>query len=108
MSQSKELVYKGKATIYNVLFVLVKNKWLVPSDEEMADTLETLLGMNTEYEAIIENIPRLMVVDFSLLLAERLDYAYQTQIKKDQFQSMAACAVHYDLGFGLVLHFLSG
>ena len=106
--QSKELTYKGEATFYNVLFVLVKNEWLAPSDEEMVDTLETLSGMNPEYEAIIEKVPKLMGVDFSSLLDERLDYADQTQIKKERVWLMMACAVYYDLDFGLVLRFLSG
>ena len=71
--QLKELTCKGEATFYNVIFVLVKNGWLVPSNEEMVDTLETLSGMNPEYEAIIEKVPNLMGVDFSSLLDERLD-----------------------------------
>ena len=75
------MTYRGEATFYNVLFVLVKNGWLVPSNKEMADTLETLPGMNPEYKAIIEKVPKLMDVDFSSLLDELLDYADQTQIK---------------------------
>ena len=91
-----------------MLFVLVKKGWLIPIDKEMVDTLETLSSMDPEYEAIIKNVPKLMKVNFSSLLDERLDYAEQTQISKERVWLMAACAVYYDLDFGLVLRFLSG
>ncbi|KAL7525720.1 hypothetical protein ACHAXR_001127, partial [Thalassiosira sp. AJA248-18] len=64
--------------------------------------------MNPEYEAIITNVPKLMNVDFSALLDERLDYAEQTHIKKERVRLMEACAVHYDLDSGLVLRSVGG
>lgn len=67
-----------------------------------------LSGMNPEYEVIIISVLELLKVDFSALLQEQLDYADQTEIKKSRIWMMAACDVHYDLEFGLVLHFLSG
>ena len=93
---------------YNVLFVLVKGGWLEPHVIDISNSLETLSGMNPEYEAIIKYVPKLIGVDFSALLDERLDYADQTHIKKERVRLMAACAVYYDLDFGLVLRFLSG
>ncbi|KAL7523685.1 hypothetical protein ACHAXR_000287, partial [Thalassiosira sp. AJA248-18] len=115
-----DLTYKCEATFYNVLFVLVKQGWLVARpdvrigfddkivDEEGKVALNILASMNPEYEAIITNVPKLMDVDFSALLDERLDYAEQTHIKKERVRLMAACAVHYDLDFGLVLRFVGG
>ena len=94
------MTYKCKATFYNILFILVKNGWLIPHEEDTIDALETLSEMNPEYEAIINYVPRLIGMDFSALLNERLDYADQTNIKQGQVRLMVACAVYYDLDFG--------
>ena len=90
------------------MFVLVNNVWLTSDDVTMVYTLNVLCDLNPEYEAIIESVPKLMNVDFSGLLEPRYDYADQPEIKKERVHLMAACAVHYDLDFGLVLRFLAG
>ena len=69
----------------------------------MVDTLNALCNMNPEYESIIESVPKLMKLDFSAFLEPRYDCADQPEIKKDYVRLMAACDVHYDLYFGLVL-----
>ena len=48
-------------------------------------------------------MPKLMRVDFSALLQPRYDYADQPEIKKERVRLMKACAVYYDLDFGLML-----
>ena len=106
--QSQVLAYKCEATFCNALLVLVKNGWLTRDDTTMVDTLNVLCNMNPEYESIIESVPKLMNVDFSALLEPRYDYADQPEIKKERVRLMAACTVHYDLDFGLVLRFLAG
>ena len=108
LPQSSNLTYKCEATFYNVLFVLMKHGWLAPHKKDTTNSLETLSGMDPEYETMIVMISKLINVIFLSLLNERLDYADQTEIKKDQVWLMAACAVYYDLDFGLVLRFLSG
>ena len=80
----------------------------MPHKKDTENSLETLSGMNPEYETMIEMVPKLLDVGFLSLLNERLDYANQMEIKKDRVWLMAACAVYYNLDFGLVLCFLSG
>ena len=94
-----------KPPFYNVLFVLVKTGWLEPHKEDIFehDALDVLSDMNPEYEAIIYYVPMLMGVDFSELLEHHLDYAKQPHIQKRRVWLMAACAVYYNLDFGLVL-----
>ena len=72
------------------------------------DALDVLSDMNPEYEAIIYHVPMLMGVDFSELLEDRLDYAEQPHIQNRRVWLMAACAVYYNLDFGLVLRCFSG
>ena len=90
------------------MFVLVKKGWLTRDDTKIIDTMDILCDVNPEHEAIIEYLPKLMKVDFSALLQPRYDYGDQQKTKKERVRLMAACAVHYDLDFGLVLRFLAG
>lgn len=107
--QEKELAYKAEATFHNVLFFLVKGGWLEdePQSNQSAE-LTALRDMDPDFEPIIDQLPLLMELDFSGLKEPRLDYAEQEEIEKARVWQMAACAVHYNMDFGLVTRYLSG
>ena len=54
------------------------------------------------------SIPRLLQVDFASLRNPVLDYASHTSIASTRVRLLTACAVHYDLDFGLVTRYLGG
>jgi hypothetical protein len=54
------------------------------------------------------SIPRLLQVDFTSLKEPALNYASHTSIAPTRVQLLTACAVHYDLDFGLVPRYLDG
>ena len=64
--------------------------------------------MNPEYAAVIEYVPMLTKINFSALRDPDPNYATRREISKNLVWLMAACAVHYDLDFGLVLRYLAG
>ena len=109
--QRVNLSYKSEANLASVVFVMLKQGWF---DEEAWDKgeanniLSTLSAMHPDYEALIVNVPILMTVDFSSLLEPRHDYATQEQIDPKRVRLLAACAVHYNLDFGLVMRYLGG
>ena len=88
--------------------MVVKHGWLEPYFTDKTDAKHVLSTMNPEYAAIIRDVPRLMMVDFSSLLEPHLDFADQIEIQKERVWKMTACAVHYDLDLGLVSRFLGG
>ena len=62
--------------------------------------------MHPDYEAIIDNVPKLLNIDFSSLKLPRYDYGTQAQIEPRRVWLLAACAVHYNLDFGLCVRYL--
>ena len=54
------------------------------------------------------SIPRLLQVDFTSLKDPVLDYASHTLIGPICMRILTACAVHYNLDFGLVTRHLGG
>ena len=65
-----------------MLLVLVKYHWID------GDTLALLASMNPEWEATIVNVPKLMCVDFTLLLEEELNWQLRTEISKETVRMM--------------------
>ena len=57
--------------------------------------------MHSDYEAIVVNVPKLSNIDFSSLRLPCHDYISQVQIEPQRVWLLAACAVHYNLDFGL-------
>jgi hypothetical protein len=57
---------------------------------------------------MIISIPRLLQVNFMSLRDPVLDYASHTLIAPTRVRLLTACAVHYDLDFGLVTCYLGG
>ncbi len=57
---------------------------------------------------MVISIPRLLQVDFTSLKDPVLDYASHTSIAPTRVRLLTACAVQYDLDFGLVTPYLSG
>jgi len=72
VQQSVTKCFKVVATFDNMLLVLVKYHWLD------GDTLALLASMNPEWEATIVNVPKLMRIDFTLLLEEELNWQLRT------------------------------
>ena len=100
--QSVTKCFKVVATFDNLLLVLVKYNWLD------GETLALLASMNPEWEATIVNVPKLMRVDFTLLLEEELNWQLRTEISKETVRMMDAAAVYYNADFGCVLRWLGG
>ena len=104
--QDKRKSYKAVADFFYVLFALVKNGWLCGDDYLAAKKLFS--SVHPDYEAIIVNVPKLLNVDFSSLKLPRHDYMSQVQIEPRRVWLLAACAVHYNLDFGLCIRYLDG
>lgn len=47
-------------------------------------------------------------IDFTPLLLPRFEYATQKEINQTRVDMLAACTIHYNLNFGLIVRFLSG
>ena len=54
------------------------------------------------------NVPKLMRIDFTLLLEEELNWQLRTEISKETVHMMDAAAVYYNADFGCVLRWLGG
>ena len=100
--------WKVEASFDNTLFFLVKHGWLEPHLDDRLDATQVLSSMSPEYAAIIEYVPILQGIDFSALKDPDPNYATRKEISKNLVWLMAACAVRYDLDFGLVLRYLAG
>jgi hypothetical protein len=85
-----------------VIFFLIKLSWLEERD------LGVLSTTHPDFEAMITSIPRLLKVDFTSLKTPVMDYASHTSIAPARVRMLTACAVHYDLDFGLVTRYLGG
>ena len=61
-----------------------------------------------DFKAMIRDVPLLLKTDFSSLRLPRYDYADQTEIDPTRVWLLGACAVHYNLDFGLVVRYVRG
>ena len=97
MPQDRKNIYKAEASGANNLFVILRNDWF---DEEAwveASRVSAILSeSHPDFAAMILNVPRLRLMDFSSLKNPRCDYANQTHIDKRRVWLMTACAVHYN------------
>ena len=100
--------YKTEASFGCILFFLVKHLWLKPHEDDVTDAEAALSSLSPEFEAIIFYVPTLLKINFSALRDPDPNYATRKEISKRLVWLMAACAVHYDLDFGLVLRYLAG
>ena len=94
--------YKVEAELPYVIFFLIKHNWLNNED------LGVLSIVHPDFEAMTISIPRLLQVNFTSLKDPVLDYASHTSITPTRVRLLTACAVHYDLDFGLVTRYLGG
>ena len=101
MPQHHSHCYKVEAELPYAIFFLIKLNWL---DEE---DLGVLSMTHPDFEAMATSIPRLLQVNFTSLRDPVLDYASHTSIAPTRVRLLTACAVHYDLDFGLVTRYLS-
>ena len=83
-------------------FFLFKFNWLDNED------LGVLSIIHPDFKAMTISIPRLLQVDFTSLKDPVLDYASHTSIAPTHVRLLTACAVHYDLDFGLVTRYPGG
>ncbi len=94
--------YKAEAELPYVIFFLIKLNWLDNED------LGVLSIVHPDFKAMTISIPRLLQVDFTSLKDPVLNYASHTSIAPTRVRLLTACAVHYDLDFGLVTCYLGG
>lgn len=107
--QRISLTYKSEATFATTLFVMLRRGWFhedawIGASQAAID----ISSIHPDYAALIEYVPVLLTVPFRDLLRPRLTYATQEKIDKHRVRMLAACAVHYNLDFGLVTRFLGG
>jgi hypothetical protein len=100
--QNHSHCYKAEAELPYVIFFLIKLSWLEERD------LGVLSMIHPDFEAMITSIPRLLQIDFTSLKTPVMDYASHTSIAPARVWMLTACAVHYDLDFGLVTRYLGG
>ena len=67
-----------------------------------------LCDLHPDFSAMILNVPKLRLVDFSSLRDPRYNYSDQTHISKIRVWLLTACAVYYNLDLGLVVRYLAG
>ena len=67
---------------------------------------KTLRGVSKAFRDMVDNVPRLLDVDFSALTEPRLNYAAQTEIDMNRVEQLSAASVYYNLNFGLVARML--
>jgi hypothetical protein len=94
--------YKAEAEFLYTIFFLIKLNWL---DNESLGVLSTI---HPDFKAMVISTPRLRQVDFTSLKDPVLDYASHTSIAPTRVRLLTACAVHYNLDFGLVTSYLGG
>ncbi len=92
--------YKAEAEFSYAIFFLIKLNWL---DNK---SLGVLSMIHPDFKAMVISIPRLLQVDFTSLKDPVLDYASHTSIAPTCMRLLTACAVHYNLDFGLVTRYL--
>ena len=94
--------YKAEVELSYVNFFLIKFNWLDNED------LEVLSIVHPDFEVMTISIPRLLQVGFTSLKDPVLDYTSHTSIAPTRVRLLTACAVHYNLDFGLVTRYLGG
>jgi len=100
--------YKAEANFHSVIFVMLRRGWLDDTRWVGASAAKLVLRhLHPDVEALVDNVPRLLRVPFMSLRSPRLGFDQQTSISKQRVHLLAACAVHYNLDFGLVVRFLS-
>ncbi len=106
MKQSKSLYYQAKELLFNNVVIFAIRS---PGELYMtADDLASLKSVNKTYREMINDVQRLQFVDFTSLKLLRLDYVEQTEISSKRVDQATACAIHYGLNPGMVIHFLMG
>ena len=76
----QKTAYKVGARVGSVLFVLLKHYWFWDNDF----ALNSFAEINSDWDALIKYVPKLMEVDFSGLRLLRHDYANQKLIDKKE------------------------
>jgi len=95
--------YKAEAELPCVIYFLIKLNWL---DKEDLGVLSMIHP--TDFKAMAISIPRLLQVNFANLRDPVPDYASHTLIAPTRMRFLTACALHYNLDFGLVTRYLGG
>ena len=102
IKQSKRLKYTVEPQFHNAAFFLVREGFL--EQQEM----RTLRAVSSHFRDMVDQVPKLMQVDFSPLLQPRVDYSTQNEISMERVEMMSACLVYYGLNYGLVVRYLGG
>ena len=98
---SVDRFWRTNATGIYAVFLALKNGWL----EDEQDSAAVQATSPIVY-IMFKSVRKLQDVDFSSLSKPRLDYASQKEIDHSRVILLSACAVYFDLNFGLMIRFL--
>ena len=102
MKQEIDRIWTTEATSEYVLFTVVKEGFAQPMDDE------SIRMLCKGCRAMVDSVRRSKTVDFRPLQLPRLGYADQISIDDHRVAMLEACAIHYNLNFGLVIRYLGG
>ena len=94
--------WRTELTYQYCMFLAVKSGFLSPCD------ITAVCGTSKKLHTMVQSVERVRRVDFSPLRLPRYDYAQQTEIDPKRVLMLEACAIHYNLDFGLVVRYLGG
>ena len=92
--------WRTNSTGIYVIFPALKSGWL--EDEHNSAVIQ---AMSRIIDIMLKSVQKLRCVDFFSLSEPRLGYASQKEIDLNRVILFSACAVHYDLDFGLLVQF---
>ena len=109
MKTNVERFWRTNATGTYALFLALKNGWLEEEEDEFGTKIISTANVQATspiIDIMFKSVRKLRGVDFSSLTKPRLDYASQKEIAHSRVILLSACAVHFDLDFGLMVRFL--
>ena len=109
MKTNVERFWRTNATGTYALFLALKNGWLEEEEDEFGTKIISTANVQATspiIDIMFKSVRKLRGVDFSSLTKSRLDYASQKEIAHSRVILLSACAVHFDLDFGLMVRFL--
>ena len=101
MKPAVDRFWRTNATGIYAVFLALKNGCL--EDEQDSAAVQATSPI---VDIMFKSVRKLRHVDFSSLSEPRLDYASQKEISHSRVILLSACAVHFDLDFGLMVRFL--
>ena len=101
MKTSIDRLWRTNATRIYALFLALKNGWLENEQDSAAAQATSPI-----VDIMFKSVRKLQCVDFPSLSEPRLDFASQKETDHSRVILLSACAVYYDLDFGIMVWFL--